>query len=111
MAKHKLMTKEVEALLPKLYSTEVVPTEQKVAVVKYFLTGSRYTLYVVEAEKLPDGDFQFFGYCISPDGPECDEWGYTNLSQLAAMKNKMGLGVERDLYFKPTKVRDLMNTH
>ena len=33
----KLMTKEIEKKLPKLYETENIPVEDKVAVVKYSL--------------------------------------------------------------------------
>jgi hypothetical protein len=29
--------------------------------------------------------------------PECGEWGYTSIGELESVKDKFGLGVERDL--------------
>lgn len=114
----KLMTKAIEKTLPKLYSMEKVKDEEKVAVLKFFDPCGRFTLYVVEGERektfdhhneaVEGEDFRFFGYCVSPLGPDCDEWGYMNLSEIASVHNRLGLGIERDLYFKPAKVSELI---
>jgi hypothetical protein len=96
----KLVPKEIEATLPPLYSQENVP--DPVAVVKFFDPCGRYTLYVLEGSRQPDGDLLFFGFCVSPLGPDCDELGYVSLSQLESVRGPLGLGIERDLYFKPT---------
>ncbi len=104
----KLLTKEIIASLPKMRSTEIVPTDEKVAVAKFFDPCGRYTYYVVEGEKTEEGDFEFFGYCISPLGPDCDEWGYASLNELAGVRNRFGLGIERDLHFTPTKISELI---
>lgn len=102
----KLLTKEIEKQIPALYSTENVKTENKVVVCKFFDPCGRYTFYVVEGEKQGD-DFLFFGYCISPLGPDCDEWGYSTLSEISSVKNRLGLGIERDLHWKPTKFSEI----
>jgi len=103
----KLLTAEIKKKLPPLYSTENVPTENKVAVCKFFDPTGRYTYYVVEGS--PEGeDFIFFGYCVSPLGPDCDEWGNASLSEIASVKGRFGLGIERDLHFTPTKVSELI---
>ena len=68
--------------------------------VKYFTCG-RYTLYVLEAEKVGD-DWKLYGWCVSAQGPEFDEYGYTLLSELQAFRGRFGLGMERDLHFKGT---------
>ena len=69
-------------------------------VVKYFFPAGRYTLYVTEAEF--DGeDAQLFGYCLSPFGEDCDEWGYASLAELRSLRVR-GLTIERDLHFPIT---------
>jgi hypothetical protein len=103
----KLLTPELEKALPKLYSTEDVAVSDKVAVLKFFDPSGRYTLYVTEGQREED-DVTFFGYCVSPLGPDCDEWGYSSLKELESVKNRFGLGIERDLFFKPTKMSELL---
>lgn len=96
----KLLTKAILASLPKLYSTDGVPMEEKVAVVKFFDPCGRGTWYAFEGE--PEGDdVRFFGFVVSPLGPDCDEAGYFNLSELQSVRNRFGLGIERDLHFSP----------
>jgi hypothetical protein len=104
----KLLTAEIKKSMPKMGSTEIVPTAEKVAVCKFFDPCGRYTYYVVEGAPTEDGDYEFFGYCVSPLGPDCDEWGYATLNEIASVKNKLGLGIERDLWFKPTKITELV---
>jgi hypothetical protein len=78
-----------------LYSQEKLGASAKV-VVKFF-AGSRMTYYVTEGESLGDGDYRLFGYMVSPLGPDCDEYGYSLLSELQKA------GVERDAWLKPGK--------
>ena len=92
----KMLTKAIIAKLPALYSTESVPLEQKVAVVKFFTPWSNWTWYAVEGEQWDD-DFRFFGRV---DGQE-SEWGYFTLSELESVRGKFGLKIERDLHFGP----------
>lgn len=103
----KLMTKAIEAKIPKLYSTENVPEPEKVLVAKFFFPMGRGTWYVTEGEKNAQGDWEFFGYVVSPLGPDCDEWGYFTLSELESVQVK-GLKIERDLYFEPTKFSEVV---
>jgi hypothetical protein len=38
-----------------------------------------------------------------------DELGYSSLDEIAALRNRLGLGIERDLWWEPTllsKVRE-----
>lgn len=114
----KLLTKEVIELLKGhgLYSGENVPPEKKQVLVKFFSPSGRYTFYVTEANAvLPDesevpmeklngtepSDVLFFGFCVSPLGEDCDEWGYASLNELQSIRGKFGLGIERDIFFKP----------
>jgi hypothetical protein len=97
----KLMTKQIENQLAKypIYSQDG-KKEEAVAVCKFFLQG--YTWYVLEAEKQGD-DYSFFGIV---DG-EYKEYGYFTLSELQSLRGRWGLTVERDMYFKPTQVKDI----
>lgn len=97
----KLITKKIENVLSKypLYSQDN-KGENAVAICKFFLQG--YTWYVLEAQK-NGNDYEFFGIV---DGFE-KEYGYFTLSQLQSLRGRWGLGVERDMYFEPTEVKNL----
>lgn len=70
--------------------------ENAKVLVKFFFPAGRYTFYVTEADDQGE-DLHFFGYCISPFGPDCDEWGYAALSELQSVRVR-GLTIERDLH-------------
>lgn len=93
----KLMTVKIEKSLPRLYSTDDVPCENKVLLVKYFTPDSDWTWYVAEGNKLEHGDWLFFGRV---DG-FVSEWGQFRLSDLEEVTGPMGLRVERDRHFTP----------
>lgn len=114
MAKRPLLTAALRSALPALYSTEGLAPGDKVAVVKFFLSG-RGTWYATEF----DGKDTFFGYIVSPLGDDCDEWGYFSLSEFEGLReyrhtsNGNGSstitgGMERDLHFKPRPMRDVL---
>jgi len=99
----KLMTKEIEKKLPKLYSQEDV--KDPVCGLKFFTPDSSFTWFVTEGKKEENGDWLFFGKVISHLCPE-GELGYTLLSQLEGIKGPMGLPVERDLYWGDKKLSE-----
>ncbi len=92
----KLITKALEKVLAKypLYSQDGKGKEA-VVIAKFFMPGSCFTWYVTEAEKLTNGDYEFFGYVDGLEG----EFGYFTLSQLQSLRGRWGLRVERDMYF------------
>lgn len=80
--------------------------------VKYFDPCGRYTLYVLEAEKgeYEHGtDWRLYGYCVSPLGPDCDEYGYVMLSDLQSVRGRFGRGIERDIHFTGT-IEEVLKT-
>jgi hypothetical protein len=95
----KLLTKEILDKLPKLYETEGVALDDKVAVAKFFHPSTNWTWFAVEF----DGEDLFWGLV---DGHE-REFGYFSLKELQQVVGPLGLGVERDLYFKPTTIGNL----
>lgn len=97
----KLLTQEIRRKLPPLGSQE--PLGPKAVVhVKFFTPDSNWTWYAISGA--PEGDdFVFFGLV---DGHE-KELGYFSLSELQSVRGPMGLAIERDLYWRPTKLRDI----
>lgn len=103
-------TKKELAGLPPLRATEDIPPEKKIAHVKFF-GGGRGTWYAVEGSREGD-DLMFYGYVVSPLGPDCDEWGYFSLNELQAVQYPLKVngrvaghvGLERDKWWKPGPV-------
>ena len=89
-----LIPQEAKQQIPKLYETE--EQNNPIAYVKLFLDA--WTWYITELSI--DGDI-CFGYVISPFGAEL---GYFSFNEIKSIKGNLGLGVERDLSFKPTKL-------
>jgi hypothetical protein len=85
-----LLTKQNRADLPKLGAQEKLGDES-VVYVKLFDPSGRLTFYITEF----DGDDTLFGYMVSPLGADCDEWGYSSLAELAAVRGRFGLGNEQ----------------
>lgn len=100
---HCLMTKAIAKGLPGIGETDSGndPFELEVGV-KFFCPFGRYTFYVTEF----DGEDRLFGYCVSPLGPDCDEWGYASLSELSETTIGNGIpAIERDGFFAGVTVR------
>lgn len=97
----KLLTKEILKTLPKLYAQDS-KGENAIVYVKFFTPDAQWTWYVLEGEKRDD-DFEFFGIVEGM----FTEYGYFMLSELKEVRGAFGLPIERDLYFEPTKVKDL----
>ena len=101
----KLITKEIEKKIEAapIYSKDGQGTDAEV-IVKFFLTGSALTWLATEGQKIENGDYEFFGYVDLGYGYEA---GYFYLSELTQIRNRYGLGVERDLHAHGT-VNELM---
>ena len=97
--KMKLINDEIKRVLPKLYEQDGKGLNA-IVYIKFFTPDSNWTWYVMEF----DGKDLFFGLV---DGFE-KELGYFSLSELQSVKGSLGLKIERDLYFKPTKLKNLI---
>ena len=111
----KLLTKELLRKIPPLYSQENVP--DPMVQCKFFTPDSSWTWYVTEGSAVLQGDedgerhialkdvrdwsdvldVRFFGLV---DGFE-EELGYFLLSELQWVRGRLGLPIERDLYWRP----------
>jgi hypothetical protein len=107
----KLITKEIEKELLKnpLYSHDGEGENAKV-IIKFFYGA--YTFLVTEGNPIRDNsgkiiDWHFFGYATH--GYEW-EWGYTNLSEIQAVKKYGYPCIEREMYtgIKEYTVKELI---
>ncbi len=98
----RLLTDELRASIPALYSQEKVSMQEKTVHVKFFFPAADWTWFVTEGEQEGD-DFVFFGFVKGFE----EEWGYFTLNELEHIHVE-GLTVERDLFFKPGKFREVI---
>lgn len=95
----KLLTAALRKKLPKLYTQEKLG-QDAIAVVKFFTPWTSWTWYATEF----DGEDTFFGLV---DGLE-KELGYFSLRELESVRGPGGLKIERDLYWTPKPLKELM---
>jgi hypothetical protein len=89
---HTLMPAWLAAEIPALYSQE--NTEDPIVCAKFFTPDSSWTWYVTELDPM---ERVCFGLV---DGHE-QELGYFSLDELASVRGRLGLRIERDLWFTP----------
>jgi hypothetical protein len=97
-----LLTKAIRASLPPLGGTEDEGLDA-LARVKFFTPDAGWTWYAAEF----DGIDLFFGLAVGLE----PELGSFSLSELAQVRGKLGLPVERDRWFTPTPLRELLAKH
>ena len=95
-----LLTQEIRRSLPALYATAGVQLANKVVRVKFFDPCGSRTWYGIEF----DGADRFFGWVDGWEG----EWGYFSLAELQSVRVGFGLGIERDRFFTPCRLGELV---
>lgn len=102
----KLITKAIEKKLHKNNEHAAMTGESAgKAPLKLFDPCGRFTMYVFDM----DTDGRMFGFVVSPLGSDCDEWGYADLNEIASVRNRFGLGIERDKYFSGITSEEINN--
>ena len=94
----KLLTKEILKKTPAIGAQDG-KGEDAIAYAKFFDPCGGGTWYMSEYD--PTDGTAFGKVCLYDD-----ELGYFNVNELAAIKGPLGLGIERDLWFKPTPLKD-----
>jgi hypothetical protein len=94
------MTKEIELIMPPIGSQEEKGYDAIVHV-KYFTPDSNWTWFATEYDPV---DRIFFGLV---QGFET-ELGYFSLDELEESRGQLGLPIERDLYFTPKPLKEIM---
>ena len=92
-----LIPQEIKQQIPTLYETE--EQNNPIAYVKLFLDA--WTWYITEISI--DNNI-CFGYVISDFGAEL---GYFSLDEIKSIKGSLGIEVERDTLFKPTRLSQI----
>lgn len=95
----KLMTKELAKTIPAIGAQDG-KGEDAVVYAKFFNPIGSGTWFILEF----DGEDEMFGWADLGD-PDMAELGYLSLSELQGIRLRLGLGVERDLYFEPKTLR------
>ena len=93
----KLITKELEKIIPAFYSSEDIELDDKMVYAKFFLAS--FTWWVLEYDKESNSIFALV------EGLD-KELGYASIKELESVRH-LTLSVERDLYFTPTRFGDL----
>lgn len=96
-----LIPEEIISSIPKLYETE--RSLNPICHVKLFTPDSVFSWFIIELSI--DGD-TCYGFVKGFE----NELGYFSLSELENIKGALGLGVERDLSFKPTALAIIRKT-
>ena len=94
----KLLTKETRRRLPALGSTD--NEKNPMVQVKFFTPDSNWTWFGIEF----DSDDIFFGYVKGLE----NELGTFSLRELQEVRGGLGLPVERDKFFKPCPLSEVM---
>jgi len=97
-----LLPKELRKVLPPLYSQE--SSAAPVVHAKFFTPDAGWTWLVTEGSEQGDGDWLLFGYVIGLE----EEWGYFLLSEIVSVRGPLRLPVERDLWFHPGPVDEVL---
>lgn len=88
------------AKLPRPYSGESTPLEEKIVHAHFFIGGCDWWATEWDPESR-----EFFGY-VNLNSPQDAEWGYFSLDEIAAIKIR-GMEVDFDLHWRPTAVKDI----
>ena len=96
-----LLTKELREQLPPLYAQE--QEADPLVICKFFTPDSSWTWYALEF----DGRDVFFGLVIGFE----EELGYFRLSELTQARGPLGLSIERDIHFQPTRLSLVRKSH
>lgn len=98
----KILTKPIEK---KLRANAIIENETGVTqpvAMKLFDPYGRFTYYATSL----DGD-TLYGFAVSPLGPDCDEWGYSSLTEITSLRKFGRPQIERDRHFDPVTPQEI----
>jgi len=94
----KLLTRALKKRFAEVGNQEVI--HDPLVIAKFFNPAGAGTWYATEY--LPEGGL-FFGF-VSIFGDHNDEWGYFGLTELTDISGNLGLGIERDKFFREKRM-------
>src|SRR5262245_20715289 len=96
-----LLSQELRQSLPVLSAQETIP--DPIVHARFLTPDSNWTGLFTEGS--PEGDdFIFFGYVCGFE----EEWGYFSLRDLESARGPMHLPIERDLFFRPAPLSQVV---
>jgi len=108
----KLLTKALRKQLPALYEQDS-KGDEAIVYAHFFMVDSNYHLYATEGGDVYASDederagkpydYHFFGLVVG----QCPELGYSSLIEMEGVRGKLGLPIERDLYWTPKTLREV----
>ena len=96
----KLITKTLEERFEKIGDQSL--STDPIIVAKFFNPCGSATWYATEYDKENE---ICFGYVT---GMAFDEWGTFSIKELESIKLPFGLGIERDIYFKENRFKEII---
>ena len=104
----KLFPQEIRETVPDLFAQDGKGSKA-IAYVKFFTPSSSWSWFVLGGEPVLDEsqnevDYRFFGLVFGHER----EYGYFLLSELEEVRGPLGLPIERDLYFKPKSLAEIV---
>lgn len=105
----KLLTKSIEKQLMNRPIGSTESDKSAKAICKFFNPYGAGTWWVLEGEKLPDGDWEFFGIAEIWE----KEYGYFRLSELESARVRVfgeSFPLERDKYYEPQTAEEIFNS-
>ncbi len=96
----KLIPQALLSNIPDLHSTEDV--NDPVCHIKLFTPDANWTWYIIALSKSDESTC--FGYVKGLD----NELGYFSLDEIRFVRGSLGLPVERDLFYEPTRLSIVM---
>ena len=94
----KLLTKEILDIFKKTWKQE---GDNPLMICKFFDPSSQWTWY---ASEYYQEERQFYGYVIGFEW----EWWYFSLDELEQARGKLGIWMERDMWFEPKYFNELV---
>ena len=92
----RLIPQELLQSIPDLHTTDDV--DDPICQVKLFTPDANWTWYIMECSKSDESTC--FGFVKGLE----DELGYFSLDEIGFVRGALGLPVERDLFYEPTRL-------
>ena len=84
------------------FAAEYAGEGNPVLKLKFFDPCGSWTWYAVDGQPV-GSDYEFYGFVKGFES----EWGYFSLNELEEFVGKLGVGIERDLHFRPKSFSEL----
>ena len=103
----KLLTKEILSKTPDLMDNDGLDANKVKVTAKFFDPTGSFTWFLTEIDKKDNNTC--FGFVTSEFCPE-GELGYFTINELESVVGQMNLGIERDKFFSPKTLMDVMDS-